>query len=187
MVPNSTTEPRSKTQLPTRALCNLTRRSQTDEGAGHPEETSAEAVSTLIQSTPAPVGDLVVAKPVMELRTLPVTLEGQLEVNAILDEGSQIIGLRRDLWEKLGLPIHYNLRVSIGECDFYLQVQVADNTSYEMLLGRPFLALAQANTRHFANGDSHITLVDPNSHSIITVPTKPRIRSLPSHLAPSGF
>ncbi|KAF5355122.1 hypothetical protein D9756_005719 [Leucocoprinus leucothites] len=168
----------------------------------------AEAVSTLIQSTPAPVGDLVVAKPVMELRTLPVTLEGQLEVNAILDEGSQIIGLRRDLWEKLGLPIHsdqtmllesankscnttmgllHNLRVSIGECDFYLQVQVADNTSYEMLLGRPFLALAQANTRHFANGDSHITLVDPNSHSIITVPTKPRIRSLPSHLAPSGF
>ncbi|KAJ3565953.1 hypothetical protein NP233_g7310 [Leucocoprinus birnbaumii] len=165
--------------------------------------------STFIQSTASPT-DLIVAEHSVELRTLPVTLEGRLEVDAILDEGSQIIGLRRDLWEKLGLPIHSdkvmvmesankstnktmgllrNLRVSIGDCDFYLQAQVVDNTSYDMLLGRPFLTLAQANTRHFTNGDSHITLVDPNSHSIITVPTRPRVRNAPPgfHSTPSDF
>jgi len=58
-----------------------------------------------------------------------------------------------------------NLQVTIRNCDFYLQVQVIDNTSYEMLLEQSFLTLAQANTRHFSNGDSHITLVDPNSNS----------------------
>ncbi|KAJ3564556.1 hypothetical protein NP233_g8219 [Leucocoprinus birnbaumii] len=170
----------------------------------------SQAAATLIQSTSPPASDLIVAEHSVELRTLPVTLEGRLEVDAILDEGSQIIGLRRDLWEKLGLPIHsdkvmvmesankstnktmgllQNLRVSIGDCDFYLQVQVVDNTSYDMLLGRPFLTLAQANTRHFTNGDSHITLVDPNSHSIITVPTRPRIRNAPPgfHNTPSDF
>jgi len=80
-----------------------------------------------------------------------------------------------------------NLRVTIRNCDFYLQVQVIDDTSYEILLGRPFLTLAQANTRHFSNGDSHITLVDPNSQAVITIPTQPRIHSSPNVSAASGF
>jgi len=72
-----------------------------------------------------------------------VKLEGYIEVEAILDDGSQVISIRRDVWEKLKSPIHTNqamtmesangshnrtmgllpnLRVVIGECDFYLQV-----------------------------------------------------------------
>jgi len=87
---------------------------------------------------------------------IPLRLEGHISVEAVLDEGSQVIGLRHDIWKKLGLPILPkqtmvmqsenkfcnttmgllpNLRVTIGNCDFYLWVQVIDNTSYEMLLG----------------------------------------------------
>ena len=164
-------------------------------------------VETLLQSTSLP-SNLIVGKSIVELRTIPLRLEGHISVEAVLDEGSQVIGLRCDIWEKLGLPIHPeqtmvmqsankscnttmgllpNLRVTIGNYDFYLQVQVIDNTSYEMLLGRPFLTLTQANTRHFSNGDSHITLVDPNSQAVITIPTQPRNRSSSYVSAISGF
>ncbi|KAF5348858.1 hypothetical protein D9756_009753 [Leucocoprinus leucothites] len=166
-----------------------------------------EPVETLIQSATSPP-NLIVAKSVVELRTVPVKLEGCIDIDAVLDEGSQVIGLRSDVWEKLGLPIHSNqtmvmqsankscnvtkgllpnLRVTIGNCDFYLQAQVIDGTSYEMLLGRPFLTLAQANTRHFSNGDSHLTLVDPNSQAVITVPTRARNRHPNSPPPNPGF
>jgi len=67
-----------------------------------------------------------------------------------------------------------NLRVVIGECNFYLQVQVIESASFEMLLGRPFFTLAQASTRHFFSGDSHITLL-PNSAKAVTLPTHPHV------------
>lgn len=79
-----------------------------------------------------------------------------------------------------------NLQVSIGNCNFYFQVQVVENASYEMLLGHPFLMLTQASTCHFSNGDSHITLVDPNTQAVITIPTKPCIRPS-SHPVELGF
>jgi len=164
-------------------------------------------VETFLQSISLP-SNLIVRKSIVELRAISLRLEGHISVEAVLDEGSQVIGLRRDIWEKLGLPIYpeqtmvmqsankscnttmgllLNLRVTIGNCDFYLQVQVIDNTFYEMLHGRPFLTLAQANTRHFSNGDSHITLVDPNSQAVITIPTQPRNRSSSNVSAASGF
>ena len=64
-----------------------------------------------------------------------------------------------------------NLQVVIGECNFYLQVQVIKTASFEMLLGHPFFTLAQESTRHFFLGDSHITLLDPNSAKAVTLPT----------------
>ncbi|EKM79650.1 hypothetical protein AGABI1DRAFT_22428, partial [Agaricus bisporus var. burnettii JB137-S8] len=118
-------------------------------------------------------------------------------VEAILDEGSQIIGIRRDIWEKLGLPLLKeenmvmetanssrettlgllrDLPVHIGSNVFYLQVQVFETAPYEMLLGRPFMTLTQAKTRHYANGDSEITLLDPNTKELLTIPTSTRIR-----------
>jgi hypothetical protein len=79
-----------------------------------------------------------------------------VSVDAILDEGSQITAIQRDIWEKLGLPLLSNekmimesansskestlgliqdLPVCIGCNIFYLQTQVVENASYDMLLG----------------------------------------------------
>lgn len=69
-----------------------------------------------------------------------------------------------------------NLPVRIGNSTFYLQVQVFENAPYEMLLGHPFLTLTQAQTHHYSNGDSHITLLDPNTNESFTIPTAARIR-----------
>ena len=48
--------------------------------------------------------NLVVAKHTEELRVIDMTIQG-VEVTATVDDGSQIISIRQDKWEKIGLPI----------------------------------------------------------------------------------
>jgi len=149
-------------------------------------------IGCFMAALPERTDNIIVADHSVNLRVLDLVLNDDVQVEAILDEGSQIVGLRKDIWEKLGLPVRsdhkmnmisvnatsnqtigliHDLKVTIGAYNFYLQVQVIENASYEMLLGRPFLTLMEANTQHYANGDSHITLQDPNSKAIITLPT----------------
>jgi len=152
----------------------------------------------LLQSTPS-TPDLLIAQLTVELYTILVKLEGNIEVEAILNDGLQVISICQDVWEKLKSPIHTNramtmelangsydrtmgllpnLQAVIGECDFYLQVQVIETASFEMLLGCSFFTLVQASTRHFFSGDSHITLLNPNSAKAVTLPTRPCIYSV---------
>ena len=49
---------------------------------------------------------LIVGKSIVELCVILLRLEDHISVEAVLDERSQVIGLRHDIWEKLGLPIH---------------------------------------------------------------------------------
>ena len=156
---------------------------------------NANNVECFMAALPERTDNIIVADHSVNLRVLDLVLNDNIQVEAILDEGSQIVGLRKDIWEKLGVPVRsdhkmnmisanassnqtigliHDLKVTIGAYNFYLQVQVVENASYEMLLGRPFLTLTEANTQHYANGDSHITLQDPNSKAIITLPTRAR-------------
>ena len=151
--------------------------------------------------------NLIVAKEVEDLRALDVLIEGE-KVEALADDGSQIISIRRDVWERFGAPIRsdhvmimesanlsknetmgmlQDLKIVIGECEFYLQVQVVQDAPYELLLGRPFFTLTQATHRHFTNGSSHLTLVDPNTHIVITIPTRARKREKVQTAYQSGF
>jgi len=100
------------------------------------------SVMGLLQSTLS-IPDLLIAQPTIELCTILVKLEGNIEVEAILNDGLQVISIHRDIWKKLKSLIHTNraitmesangscdrtigllpnLQVIIGECDFYLQV-----------------------------------------------------------------
>ncbi|MFI5420871.1 MAG: retropepsin-like aspartic protease, partial [Nitrososphaerales archaeon] len=148
---------------------------------------------TFMAGLPVRKDELIVANHTEELRAIDVELNGSFQVEGILDEGSQIIGLRKDIWEKLGLPLRsdhvmvmesanqtkdhtlgllQDLKMTIGGYDFYVQAQVVENAPYEMLIGLPFKTLTQSNTRHFSNGDAHLTLTDPNTQAVITVPTR---------------
>jgi len=49
-------------------------------------------VKTFLQSTHLS-SDLIVAKSIVELRMILLKLEGRVDVKAVLDEGSQVIGL----------------------------------------------------------------------------------------------
>lgn len=139
---------------------------------------------------------LIVAKHTEELRVIDIEIHG-VKLVATVDDGSQIVSIRQDIWEKIGLPIRsdmimvmesanktkdetmgllQDLKITIGGYDFYLQVQVVRDAPYEMLLGRPFFTLTQATHRHFDNGESRLTLLDPNTHDRITFPTRARER-----------
>jgi len=52
--------------------------------------------------------DLLIMQPTVELRTILVKLEGNVEIEAILDDGLQVVSIHRDVWEKLKSPIHTN-------------------------------------------------------------------------------
>lgn len=65
-----------------------------------------------------------------------------------------------------------DLKIVIGGYNFYLQVQVVQDAPYEMLLGCLFYTLTQASHKHFDNGDSRLTIFDPNTSNKITVPTQ---------------
>lgn len=63
-----------------------------------------EPVEALLNHSTLPT-DIIVANPVEDLCTIQLRIEGTVDVNAILDEGSQIIGIQHNLWEKLGVPM----------------------------------------------------------------------------------
>jgi len=57
--------------------------------------------------------DLLIVQPTIELHTILVKLEGNVEVEAILDDGSQVISICQDIWEKLKSSIHTNQAMTI--------------------------------------------------------------------------
>ena len=70
-----------------------------------------------------------------------------------------------------------NVRFTFGDIDIYLQVQVMSNPPYDVLLGRPFTTLTECVTKDFVDGDQHITIRDPNSGRLVTIPTRERKRN----------
>jgi hypothetical protein len=146
-------------------------------------------------SLPHTPENLVVAKHMEQLRAIDVELEGGVSVEALIDNGSMILALRRDKWEQLGIPVRadhlmrmqsanltsndtmgllHNLPITIGGYKFYVQVQVVDDAPYELLLGLPFYSLTEATVKHSFDGSSRLTLTDPNTGAIISIPTKER-------------
>ena len=161
------------------------------------EEVSEDALEDLgVTVANISAENLVVAKHSEELRVVDILIQG-LKVVATVDDGSQIISIRQDMCEKIGLPIRsdkimimesankskdktmgllQDLKINIGGYDFYLQVQVMKDAPYEMLLGRPFFTLTQASHKHFDNRESRLTLFDPNTRDKIMFPTRARNR-----------
>src|ERR1700753_2034874 len=68
-----------------------------------------------------------------------------------------------------------NLPVTIGRTTYYIQAQVVRDAPYRLLLGRPFSALTGCTKHDDPNGDTLITLTDPNNPDRSeTLPTLPR-------------
>jgi len=72
------------------------------------------------------------------------------------------------------LGIARDVPFQFGEVTAILQVHIVDSPAYDVLLGRPFEILTQARTQSFLSGDQHITLTDPNTEKVVTIPTVPR-------------
>ena len=141
--------------------------------------------------TPDP-GRLIVAKESSALRAIIPLINNHLKVESILDPGCQIIAMSEDVCHELSLPydptiiLHMqsangtidpslglarNVPFLIGPLTFYMQVHVIRNPAYDILLGRPFDVLTESVVRNFRNEDQTITLHDPNSMRVATIPT----------------
>ncbi|KAL5532503.1 hypothetical protein ACEPAF_6073 [Sanghuangporus sanghuang] len=128
-------------------------------------------------------GQGVAAEASMPLRTVSALIEDTLEVECVLDQGAVVCLLREDVWEKLQIPLSpdkgmiletadaarsstigmiSNAKFTIAGIDVSLQVQVVPNAPFQALLGRPFFAITECETKDYTSGDQHITLTDPN-------------------------
>jgi hypothetical protein len=70
----------------------------------------------------------------------------------------------------------WNIRFTFNDIDIYLQVQVMPNAPYDILLGCLFYTLTECITKDFANGDQHLTIMDPNTQQCITIPMREQKR-----------
>jgi hypothetical protein len=72
------------------------------------------------------------------------------------------------------LRLACNVPFLIRYLTFYMQVHVIRSLAYDILLGQSFDILAQTIVRNYCNGDQTVTVHDPNTKRVATVPTIPR-------------
>ncbi|KZT23215.1 hypothetical protein NEOLEDRAFT_1213495 [Neolentinus lepideus HHB14362 ss-1] len=135
-----------------------------------------------------------VAKESLALHSIVGLVDNKEKVEAILDHGSQIIAMSEGVCLSLGVAFDPTVRVQMqsanktvdltlglvrnvpfqaGSITLYLQMHVVRDPAYDILLGRPFNVLMQSNTRNFFNETQTITITDPNSDLVATIPTYP--------------
>ena len=140
---------------------------------------------------------LTVAKESHALRSISMLVDAQEYVESIADPGSQIVAMSEADCHHLSLTydprIRLNMQSANGEIDqslglsrnvpcrvgditLYLQIHVIRAPAYDILLGRPFDVLTESLVKNYANEDQTITISDPNTGRVSTIPTQPRGR-----------
>lgn len=158
---------------------------------------SDPVVQFLSENKDAKPDSLIVGKASEALRAIYATVNCVGQEECLLDDGSMIVSMRRDVATELGLnwdpSIQFNMesasnhvertlglaknvRFAVGGLNLYLQVHILDNPPYRILLGRPFTSLTNCTTVTKPGGSTEITLTDPNTKMVATVPTYERGR-----------
>ncbi|KAG6875242.1 hypothetical protein C0992_004590 [Termitomyces sp. T32_za158] len=138
---------------------------------------------------------LTITQDSQEIRSIMLTVDNKSEVEAIVDSGSQIISMSADVANKLGIiydpTIHLNMQstngtldrllglaknveCTIGDLTFYLQIHILQNPAYDILLGCPFDVLAWSVVKTLSDNETTLTIMDPNTGILRTIPTFPR-------------
>lgn len=127
---------------------------------------------------------VIAAKESQSLRAVYPLINGVGEVESLLDSGSQIISMSKDVAEKLDVSwdpdivIHMqsancslektlglakNVPFIFGNITVYLQVHIIEKPAYKVLLGRPFDVVTESFVKNKRNGGQSITITDPDS------------------------
>jgi hypothetical protein len=133
-----------------------------------------------------------VSKESQALKALYPLINGSGAEEALLDGGSQIVSMDKNIATKLGVSwdptiiIHMqsanrqvektlglakNVPFLFGDITVYLQVHIINEPAYKVLLGRPFDALTESEVKNSRDGDQIVTITDPNSGRKIALPT----------------
>ena len=138
---------------------------------------------------------IVVAKESHALRSLHSVIDNKDSIECIIDPGSQVVSMSEEVCHHLGLVYDPSVRIQLqsankaldlslglahnvpfefGDITVYMQVHIIREAAYDVLLGRPFDVNTTSIVQNFANEEQTITIHDPNSSRIATVPTQPR-------------
>ncbi len=139
------------------------------------------------------------ASPIMRLRVITASINGEFDAECVLDQGSEIICMDKSVWRKITHSINpkvtmsmesansqanstygicENLRFTICGVDLWFQVHVVENAPFQVLMGRPFFVYTQCITQDYANGVQEITIECPNTNKSYKLPTRPRYKDL---------
>ncbi|KIK52613.1 hypothetical protein GYMLUDRAFT_179964, partial [Collybiopsis luxurians FD-317 M1] len=64
-----------------------------------------------------------------------------------------------------------NVPFTFGDITIYLQVHIQNWAPFHHLMGQPFDVLNTSKVKTFANGDSEVTITDPNSEQKCVITT----------------
>ena len=139
------------------------------------------------------------AAPSLPLRVIYPAFSPGFYPECILDGGAQIVVMRRDIWERLGVPVAANKTMTMesansgttttlslvenhpvtlgdGDVTIHLQIQVVEDAPFEVLLGRPFFDVTNCTEVSRTGGSHLIKVVDPKTKNPFIFPTQPRPR-----------
>ncbi|KAJ7049328.1 hypothetical protein C8F01DRAFT_1002508 [Mycena amicta] len=139
--------------------------------------------------------DLIVSLESSAIRSILGVVDNQQQIEGIVDGGSGIVSMSDAVCHELGLAydprivlqmqsangavnpslgLARNVPYRIGDITLYLQFHIVHNPPYDILLGRPFDVLTESVVRNYADEQQTITIRDPNTGQVATVPTLPR-------------
>lgn len=116
------------------------------------------------------------------LREIPVTLAGKKEEMGLLDEGSEIVVVRKDLWEEIGFKVNPAvnmmmqtanggkeamkgcaefLEVTVGGLRTWVHAFIVPQAPYKLLLGRPWQKSVKLAKEEYPDGQVEVTIHDP--------------------------
>ncbi|KAF8816293.1 hypothetical protein BYT27DRAFT_7277147 [Phlegmacium glaucopus] len=116
------------------------------------------------------------------LREVDIILMGKKAEVGLLDDGSEIVVIRRDLCEELGVTVNRNrrmtmqvannvkeglkgcaefLEIDVGGIKTYAHVFVVDSAPYRLLLGRPWQKGVKLGKIEKDNGEVDVVITDP--------------------------
>jgi hypothetical protein len=146
--------------------------------------------------------NLLVAKELHSLCAITPKIKGLHEVECILDNRLQIVSISEAVWRTLNRELNPRWKITmqsanglrdkslglvenleIGGMKLHVQAHVICNPAYNVLFGRPFDVLTALHIKNYQDKSQTITITDPNSRKMVSIPTvprgQPRFKSLP--------
>jgi len=135
----------------------------------------------------------VVADHFTPLRCICAVTVGGRVLTCILDQGTEVVVMLKEVWSSLGLGLHAdhclnmglvnmlkdstlgvveNVLLDFGAGPMYIQVQVTECANFEILLGQPFFKPATCCMFDLPNREQDILLTDPNLCKALHLPTQ---------------
>ena len=114
---------------------------------------------------------VVVAAESHALRTVYPLINEVGEVESLLDPGSQIVSMSREvamalqiMWDPdIVVRLAKNILFVFGPITVYLQIYVIEKVAYKVLLGRPFDTITESVVKNSKDGSQSLTLTDLNT------------------------